>query len=94
MSLFLAGSCGSDVGWLFYKNHCYLVVDGAGNQAKTWREARRFCQSKGGDLVSIGSVLEQFFVQHQVSEREGTFYNYYRIYLSKESDELERTTYY
>lgn len=84
MSLFLAGSCGSDVGWLFYKNHCYLVVDGAGNQAKTWREARRFCQSKGGDLVSIGGVLEQFFVQHQVSEREGTVYNYYRIYLSKE----------
>lgn len=84
MSLFLAGSCGSDVGWLFYKNHCYLVVDGAGNQAKTWREARRFCQSKGGDLVSIGGVLEQFFVQHQVSEREGTVYNYYRVYLSKE----------
>lgn len=61
-----AGSCGSDVGWLFYKNHCYLILDGAGNQAKTWRESRRYCQSQGGDLLSITSVLEQFFIQHQV----------------------------
>ncbi|XP_062577533.1 uncharacterized protein LOC134239370 [Saccostrea cucullata] len=61
------GSCGSDVGWVFYKNHCYLILDGAGNQARTWREARRFCQTKGGDLISVNSVLEQFFIQHQVS---------------------------
>lgn len=48
-------------------NHCYFVQDGSGNNAKTWREARSVCQTNGGDLVSIGGILEQRFIDFMIA---------------------------
>ncbi|XP_071126788.1 uncharacterized protein [Mytilus edulis] len=61
------GQCVGLINWTFYNNNCYIVMDGSGNNAKTWREARQVCQGYGADLVSIGSMLEQLFVQYQAS---------------------------
>ena len=65
--LLKAGSCPNLLNWNSYNKHCYIVVDGSGNQAKTWREAKKWCQNYGADLVSIGTMLEQLFVQSQAA---------------------------
>ena len=65
--LLKAGSCPNLLNWSSYNKHCYIVVDGSGNQAKTWREAKKWCQNYGADLVSIGTMLEQLFVQSQAA---------------------------
>ncbi|KAK3100720.1 hypothetical protein FSP39_024244 [Pinctada imbricata] len=65
--IYTAGiACGKDLNWMTYKGHCYYVVDGVGSQSKSWREARRWCQSHSAELISITSVFEQLFIQNQI----------------------------
>ena len=62
-----AGSCGDGWDrWLFYNNFCYFVGDGSGDGALTWRQARHFCQENGGELASITSMREEYFVWNLV----------------------------
>ncbi|XP_021363194.1 uncharacterized protein LOC110456661, partial [Mizuhopecten yessoensis] len=54
-------------------NHCYLIQDASGNYAKSWREARTFCQTNGGDLASIGTIGEQRFLEFQIANTSQMF---------------------
>lgn len=63
-----AGSCSPmDDTWKRFGDSCYYVSTGAGDEARTWREARAWCLNKSADLVSITSQKEQLFLQTLVS---------------------------
>ena len=53
-------------GWTAFDGSCYQHV----RELKSWYSARRFCQSSGGDLVSISSVDENDFVANLAGGRE------------------------
>ena len=53
-----------------YKGHTYKVF----NNAKTWKEAEKYCEKQGGHLVTIGSSGEQRFVEGLIRYEEKTNY--------------------
>ncbi|KAK7097065.1 lymphocyte antigen 75-like [Littorina saxatilis] len=60
----ISGSCSPlDDRWKLYGKSCYTVVEGDGDTAKTWREARDWCFNMQASLVSITTRMEQLFVQ-------------------------------
>uniref|UniRef100_A0A4W4DYJ2 Macrophage mannose receptor 1 n=1 Tax=Electrophorus electricus TaxID=8005 RepID=A0A4W4DYJ2_ELEEL len=52
------GGCAPE--WISFQGKCYKFL-GKDNE-KTWHDARQFCISQGGNLVSIGSQAEQAFL--------------------------------
>ncbi|KAK7498721.1 hypothetical protein BaRGS_00010098, partial [Batillaria attramentaria] len=71
-SLERAGSCYPfDDEWKYYGGSCYYVNPGVADDAKAWREARSWCQSRSVDLVSITSREEQLFVQSLIGNVSG-----------------------
>ena len=60
------------------QGRCFLwsmdLTDSEDDEQKfqTWRGARRYCQSKGGDLVSIHSQQEQMFLETLMEDRDTT----------------------
>ncbi len=49
-------SCPS--GWQEFEGHCYLVVE----DYVTWESAEKDCSNKGGNLASIHSASENYFI--------------------------------
>ncbi|XP_043825132.1 LOW QUALITY PROTEIN: macrophage mannose receptor 1 [Dromiciops gliroides] len=56
----LPGGCRG--GWTFFQNKCYKAFGFKGEERKSWQNARKDCQSFGGNLVSIHSGKEQAFL--------------------------------
>lgn len=50
------GSC--QPGYVFFEDKCYKV----GNAGQNWASARASCQADGGDLATISSMAEQYFL--------------------------------
>ncbi|XP_072046299.1 snaclec agglucetin subunit beta-2-like [Amphiura filiformis] len=53
-------------GWSEFDGGCYLHI----RDPKSWRSARKFCQSYGSDLTSISSQEENDFVADLANEEE------------------------
>ncbi|XP_026215278.1 CD209 antigen-like protein C [Anabas testudineus] len=51
-------------GWRMINSRCYFLS----SESKTWEESRRYCQSRGADLVVINSEQEQKALYHQYEE--------------------------
>ncbi|XP_054750997.2 macrophage mannose receptor 1-like [Lytechinus pictus] len=57
------GVCPSDSEWKYVRPYCYYISDIAGEgDRRAWFDAQAFCQSKGGNLVSITSGQENAFL--------------------------------
>ncbi|KAM9441427.1 macrophage mannose receptor 1-like [Clarias gariepinus] len=54
------GGCSSD--WTAFQGKCYKFAEIDGSQDKSWQEARQYCISQSGNLVSILSQAEQAFL--------------------------------
>ena len=50
--------------WLHYGSTCYMAF--SYGYERSFTEARGFCQSQGGDLMSVGSVEEETNVLKQL----------------------------
>ncbi|XP_073344522.1 macrophage mannose receptor 1 [Pagrus major] len=57
-----AGGC--DPGWISFQGKCYNIF--VGDDSKKWQEARTYCQSQRGNLVSVVSQREQAFLTTQM----------------------------
>ena len=51
-----------------YNGHIYTVYENVNGEKLDWQEAAAFCQSLGGNLVSITTAEENEFVKKMVSE--------------------------
>ncbi|XP_068942367.1 macrophage mannose receptor 1 isoform X1 [Petaurus breviceps papuanus] len=60
----LPGGCRG--GWKFFQNKCYRFFGFKGEERKNWQNARKDCQSFGGNLASIHSGKEQAFLTTQL----------------------------
>ena len=53
-----------------YNSHSYAVY----SVGKTWSDAKKWCESKGGHLVTITSAEEQAFAAKLVSDKKKNWY--------------------
>uniref|UniRef100_F6Y2F6 Macrophage mannose receptor 1 n=1 Tax=Monodelphis domestica TaxID=13616 RepID=F6Y2F6_MONDO len=53
-------------GWKLFENKCYRFFGFKEDERKNWQNARKDCQSSGGNLVSIHSAKEQAFIITQL----------------------------
>ncbi|MFT7812315.1 macrophage mannose receptor 1-like [Arapaima gigas] len=58
------GGCAPD--WKAFRGKCYKFVGEIASDQKSWNEARSYCISQGGNLVSIVSQEEQTFLTAQM----------------------------
>ncbi|CAL8344298.1 unnamed protein product [Merluccius merluccius] len=61
------GGCPTD--WSIFQSKCYRIVN---NRKDKWAEARRRCNSMGGNLASIISRSEQAFLLNRMAESGST----------------------
>jgi len=55
-----SGGCPS--GWKQYRQRCFIYV----STIRTWTESERYCMSRGGNLASVHSVSENYFIQDMI----------------------------
>ncbi|CAB3985649.1 Hypothetical predicted protein, partial [Paramuricea clavata] len=64
---------GCEPTWVSYSDCCYRILHHSGSvPAKSWEDARAYCQVLGGDLASIGTQEEGRFLQRQLMPSYGT----------------------
>ncbi|XP_061094630.1 macrophage mannose receptor 1-like isoform X1 [Conger conger] len=54
------GGCPPD--WITFQGKCYKIIGTTSGEKKPWQEARTYCISLGGNLVSIVNEKEQHFL--------------------------------
>lgn len=54
-SLYDMFSVSCQPGWIKFNESCYFFA----TSSKNWESSRRYCKSKGGDLVVVNSQEEQ-----------------------------------
>lgn len=59
--------CNED-GWVYKGGYCYYMSS-IDILKETWFGARRFCQTRGADLVSILSADENAFLEKLVKQK-------------------------
>ncbi|XP_066983330.1 macrophage mannose receptor 1-like isoform X1 [Macrobrachium rosenbergii] len=59
-------TCEDDPSWLLFNKHCYKIIPSDDNAGDTWFESRRLCREIGGELASIHTVEENYWLQSQV----------------------------
>ncbi|XP_067686863.1 macrophage mannose receptor 1-like [Haliotis asinina] len=71
----MVACAGPDSGWEYHNGSCYFVSPAWGADAKkTWYEARRYCNSKGGDLASIHDIDVNNFLTSLITKRSNGIY--------------------
>nr|XP_015210001.1 PREDICTED: macrophage mannose receptor 1 [Lepisosteus oculatus] len=60
------GGCLPD--WLYFEGKCYKMIGSNPAERKTWQDARNYCISVGGNLVSITNEKQQVFLTTKLQE--------------------------
>ncbi|XP_027868960.1 CD209 antigen-like protein E isoform X1 [Xiphophorus couchianus] len=68
------GPCPDD--WILFNQKCYMFYDEAAPW-KTWEESRRFCQDRGADLLAIGDLAEQKFINKHIKYYQSEYHGYW-----------------
>ena len=61
------GTCPSDSTWKYVRPYCYYFSDVLGEEnRKGWFDAEAWCNTQGGNLVSIASGTENALIMEMV----------------------------
>lgn len=59
-------ACDDDPTWILYDDHCYKLTSEAEEEPQTWWGAHLRCRQEGGELASIHSYGENYWLESQV----------------------------
>ncbi|XP_045124558.1 macrophage mannose receptor 1-like [Portunus trituberculatus] len=63
--------CPNNPDWYKYENHCYKFVSVTDEPAQTWWKSHKLCRDEGGELVSILSHEENYWIESMIYNKDG-----------------------
>ncbi|XP_042869527.1 macrophage mannose receptor 1-like isoform X1 [Penaeus japonicus] len=58
--------CDDDSSWLLFNDHCYKFISEADETPQTWWTSHRRCRDEGGELASIHSYEENYWIMSKI----------------------------
>ena len=58
--------CPTDSTWLKYGEHCYKIFSEIESSTTSWWNARRLCHDEGGELASVHTYEENYWLLSKV----------------------------
>ncbi|KAG0695880.1 Macrophage mannose receptor 1 [Chionoecetes opilio] len=63
--------CGDNAAWYEYEGHCYKFISSTDQPGETWWRAHVLCREEGGELASIASDKENYWIESVIYAKEG-----------------------
>lgn len=58
--------CSDDNTWFLYEDHCYKFYSDVDEDPVSYWEAHKLCRNEGGELVSIHTLEENYWIESMV----------------------------
>ena len=59
--------CPDDSSWYKFNDHCYKFISSTEEPGQTWWGAHKQCRDEGGELASISTNDENYWIESMVS---------------------------
>lgn len=63
--------CSDDDTWYLYNGHCYKFISTVDEPGQTWYGAHKLCREDGGELASILTEDENYWIESMIYEQAG-----------------------